>query len=170
MKIMSGFRWVLKWQTSAVLSAILAFLVAPVGAQATHTQGGSVAYGAFGVAECLGLSPNCTVWWISGCSDAVANAPGFRENGVHSSIANVVDVAGTTRTITITAQFGGVNTGAAGAAVQFFTAGCAQRKPSPALPNPIKPGQSVTFTVPIGVKWMTVTGGGQVVGLRWRMT
>lgn len=160
-----GTRSRLAWSRLAVAVAMLGVMLSPLAGQATHAQGGSVLLGALGIGTCSN-SPDCIAWRLAGCKN---DATAVRGNAIWSSIANVADVAGTTRTITISLGSPGLAyTGVGGANVEFFRAVCTlEVQPSPPLPT-IRPGQSVTFTVPSTAVWMTVSGG-HVVNLRWTM-
>jgi hypothetical protein len=155
-----------------------AVTLAPNMALATHGQGGSILVGdPLLTADCFWNSM-CLAWASSGCDAQVA--ANTRHDGINASIADISDVAGTTRTFAYTADFIS-GSGPSGVGLDFFTGGnCTlisggnpdgspgdRVTPFPALPRPLKPG-SVTFTVPQGTRWIVVTGH-QVAGVEWTL-
>lgn len=167
---------------AAIAIALAGTLLTPSLSQAAPVLTGSILVGEpFSPAECS-LNPTCIAWTgastfgnflpVPGCQEGDPLAQ--RESMTSASIAQLpTGIAGTLRKITVnlkpTTGFSSGN-GPSGAGVDFFTAACTRVAPNnPALPRPIKPGMTHSFFVPMGAKWIVVTGH-QVIDMVWALT
>ena len=102
-----------------------------------------------GTPECE-WNADCIAWLASGCHAALAG----RDPGVHSSIVDVKDLAGSrkSRTLSVDPKAPGIVWGGLG--VEFWSRDCREIQPDPWIPAGFT--SSVRFRIPRGATWMTV--------------
>ncbi len=166
MKHRGCFGWRVKVAGGLALLASITAAVLP--AQAAPLRKGSILLGGPGGSAVCEFSPNCRAWVASDCNPAFLQA----DNAVASSIVDVSSIAdgSTVRRLKVTVgtPTGVAPSGPSGVGIGFRSSACSSLSVSPAIPNPIKPGQTVSFKIPVAAKWMAVTGGA-VANLLWTL-